>query len=396
MCVFRQGILGTYASGAKDKLVRAPCKIHICRRRRLTIARKFLIILHINFQGGAFVRATIKMIAERAGVSIGTVDRVLHNRPYVKAEVRERVLAVMAELDYRPNRMASALATSGTARHLAVIQPEWGPYIQDAMADGVSRFMEERRDYNVSVEVLCYPHGDPEGCLRLLEQVGREQVHGVALCGSDCGEIHSRLEELSSLRIPVVTFNSDIPQAPRLCYVGEDAHHAGRVAGEIASKFLRPGDKVLLAYSGLEYVGHKGRADGFFQRLEERGVPRESFLVAATHDDYEKTLEAVTCALAAEPDLRYIYLATQSVPGCVEALRRAGRTGQVRVLAHDNSPEIRRFLKEGLVDFSIDQNLPYQSYQALSILFGTVMERREPERDCYYPSSAILNAETAE
>ena len=48
------------------------------------------------------------------------------------------------------------------------------------------------------------------------------------------------------------------------------------------------------------------------------------------------------------------------------------------------------------MDFSIDQNLPYQSYQALSILFGTVMERREPERDCYYPSSAILNAETAE
>ena len=98
------------------------------------------------------MRATIKMIAERAGVSIGTVDRVLHNRPYVKAEVRERVLAVMAELDYRPNRMASALATSGTARHLAVIQPEWGPYIQDAMADGVSRFMEERRDNNVSDE----------------------------------------------------------------------------------------------------------------------------------------------------------------------------------------------------------------------------------------------------
>ena len=60
------------------------------------------------------MRTTIKMIAERAGVSIGTVDRVLHDRPYVKAEVRERVLQVLEELDYHPNRMASALATSGT------------------------------------------------------------------------------------------------------------------------------------------------------------------------------------------------------------------------------------------------------------------------------------------
>ena len=40
------------------------------------------------------MRATIKMIAERAGVSIGTVDRVLHDRPYVKEEVRRRVLEV--------------------------------------------------------------------------------------------------------------------------------------------------------------------------------------------------------------------------------------------------------------------------------------------------------------
>ena len=178
--------------------------------------------------------------------------------------------------------------------------------------------------------------------------------------------------------------------------MGEAAHHAGRVAGEIASKFLRPGDKVLLAYSGLEYVGHKGRADGFFERLEERGFSRGDFLVAATHDSYEKTREAVSRALAAEPRLRYIYMATQSVPGCVEALRQTGRAGQVRVLAHDNSPEIRRFLKEGLVDFSIDQNLPYQSYQALSVLFGAVLERRQPEQDFFCPSITILNAETAE
>ena len=67
------------------------------------------------------MRATIKMIAEKAGVSIGTVDRVLHDRPYVKAEVRERILRVMEELDYHPNRMASALALSGILRHLTVV-----------------------------------------------------------------------------------------------------------------------------------------------------------------------------------------------------------------------------------------------------------------------------------
>lgn len=341
------------------------------------------------------MRATIKMIAERAGVSIGTVDRVLHNRPYVKAEVRERVLAVMVELDYRPNRMASALATSGTVRRFWVIQPEWARFIQTAMADGVARFLEEHRDYNVTVETLLYPHGDTESCLRLLDRAGRRDIHGVALCGSDCETVRGGLRRLADGGVPVVTFNSDIPRGPRRCYVGEDAHHAGRVAGEIAAKFLRPGERVLLAYSGLEYLGHKGRADGFFERLSERGFSKEDFLVAATHDDYQETLAAVSAALEREPRLRYIYMATQSVSACVEALRRAGRTGQVRILAHDDSPEIRRFLREGLVDFSIDQNLPYQSYQALCVLFQIVAEHRQPTREYFYPVSSILNAETA-
>ena len=340
------------------------------------------------------MRATIKMIAEQAGVSIGTVDRVLHNRPYVKAEVRERVLRVMEELDYRPNQMASALATSGTARRLAVVQPEWDPYVREAMDQGVARFREARRDYNVTVDIHNYAQGDTETCLRLMDQVVENGAQGIALCASDCGAVRAKLEDLKARRVPVVTFNSDIPGGARLCYVGEDAHRAGRIAGEIAAKFLRPGEPLLLVYAGPAYAGHKARADGFLERLGELGFRREDCRVAATHNDYGETLAAVTAALEAEPDLRYVYMANLSVPACVEAIRRCGRTGRVHVLSHDSGPEIRQFLKEGLVDFTIDQNLVYQSYQSLDLLFRAVAERKQPEREFFYPASPILNAET--
>ena len=340
------------------------------------------------------MRATIKMIAEQAGVSIGTVDRVLHNRPYVKAEVRERVLRVMEELDYRPNQMASALATSGTARRLAVVQPEWDPYVGEAMDRGVARFREERRDYNLTVDIRSYKPGDTGACLKQMDQVVENGAQGIALCASDCGAVRAKLEDLKARRVPVVTFNSDIPGGARLCYVGEDAHRAGRIAGEIAAKFLRPGEPLLLVYAGLDYAGHKARADGFLERLGELGFRREDCRIAATHNDYGETLEAVTAALEAEPDLGYVYMANLSVPACVEAIRRCGRTGRVRVLSHDSGPEIRQFLKEGLVDFTIDQNLVYQSYQSLDLLFRAVAERKQPEREFFYPASPILNAET--
>ena len=340
------------------------------------------------------MRATIKMIAEQAGVSIGTVDRVLHDRPYVKAEVRERVLRVMEELDYRPNQMASALATSGTARRMAVVQPEWDPYVGEAMDQGVARFREARRDYNVTVDIHNYAQGDTETCLKQMDQVVENGAQGIALCASDCGAVRAKLEDLKARRVPVVTFNSDIPGGARLCYVGEDAHRAGRIAGEIAAKFLRPGEPLLLVYAGPAYAGHKARADGFLERLGELGFRREDCRIAATHNDYGETLEAVTAALEAEPDLRYVYMANLSVPACVEAIRRCGRTGRVHVLSHDSGPEIRQFLKEGLVDFTIDQNLVYQSYQSLDLLFRAVAERKQPEREFFYPASPILNAET--
>ncbi|MBR7093856.1 MAG: LacI family DNA-binding transcriptional regulator, partial [Prevotella sp.] len=52
----------------------------------------------------------IKDIAQKAGVSVGTVDRVLHNRPNVSKKALEKVKKVLEEMDYQPNMYASALA----------------------------------------------------------------------------------------------------------------------------------------------------------------------------------------------------------------------------------------------------------------------------------------------
>ena len=52
----------------------------------------------------------IKDVAELAGVSVGTVDRVLHNRPNVSEDARKKVEKALKDMDYRPNVYASALA----------------------------------------------------------------------------------------------------------------------------------------------------------------------------------------------------------------------------------------------------------------------------------------------
>ena len=107
----------------------------------------------------------------------------------------------------------------------------------------------------------------------------------------------------------------------------------------------------------------------------------------------DKTYAAVCRTLQDIPDLSYIYMANPSVAACIDAIRDCGRVGTVRVLSHDAGAEIRRYLREGLVDFTIDQNLFLQTYQALDILYRLVAEYKKPEKKLYYSKNSILNAE---
>ena len=340
------------------------------------------------------MKPTIKMIAEKAGVSIGTVDRVLHSRPYVKEEVRLRVLRVMEELDYRPNRMASALATSATTKRLALIQPIWeAGHVRDEMHAGAARFLEKYRDYNVALDIRAYSREDEAQCRRELEEAMESGAQAVALCASGTELMRRRMEQLAQAGISLITFNSDIPGGRRLCYVGEDARRAGRIAGEIASHFLRPGEPFLVAYADPVYSGHVGRVEGFLERLAERGIQRADCRIAMTHKDYAKTLEAVGTALDCRPDLKLIYMANPSVPACVEALERRGAAGRIHVLCHDSGPEIQSLLQSGRVDFTIGQDLAYQPFRALELLLEA-LSGRMPEQESYDTPSPILNAET--
>lgn len=339
------------------------------------------------------MRATVKSIAKKADVSIGTVDRVLHNRPYVKAEVRSRVLAAMQELNYHPNHMASALATNTTPRRFVLIFPESESYIRQGLESGVNRFREDRVDYNLLLETWEYVRSRPEDCLDLLDQLLENRPHGVAICAADIPAARERLDALAAQRIPVVTINSDLPGAKRLCFVGEDAHRAGRLAGDLAAKFCRPGDSILVTYAGPAYEQHKARADGFLQRIDELGFSWAQCLLSVTYNDYAQTLRVVSEALEQTPDLRLIYMANWSVPACVEALRAAGKLGQVRVLCHDSAPEIGEFLRTGAVDFSIGQDLSYQSWKALNVLLDASLSKQPPRADFFHSPSPILSAE---
>ena len=103
---------------------------------------------------------TIKDIARMAGVSAGTVDRVLHNRGDVSPKSKAKVQKVLDEIHYQPNVFAIGLAAKKKYSFLCLI-----PYYIEhdywhSVVGGIERARQELRPFNVGIDYLCYHHGD--------------------------------------------------------------------------------------------------------------------------------------------------------------------------------------------------------------------------------------------
>lgn len=318
-------------------------------------------------------KATINTIALRAGVSRGTVDRVLNQRPHVRQDIYERVVRVMKELNYVPptEQQAKALGLTMPVPEplkLGVLLSSERGYFYREIMRGIKDAQDYLRPYLVDVIVDACETALPDEAIERIDGLLEKEVAGFALCTKDHKTIAQKIDNLSAEGIPVVTFNSDVSNCKRLCFVGQDLLRGGRVAGELMNKYLRPEDHLLIAVGNPEFSSHRIRLQGFCDRLDEIGFPKESRYVIETYNDYTMTYQKVSEALRADPALRGIYMANRSVTGCAEAIRETRRQGEIHVISHDITDSSRRLLQRGEIDLVISQDLHRQGYHSLVVL----------------------------
>lgn len=342
-------------------------------------------------------RPTIQMVADRAGVSRGTVDRVLNNRSYVKDSVRTRVLDAMQELGYLPPRTVHHLAlqeqTYLQPLRLGVLLPNWTGHFKTEVLRGIETARGELQEFGVQVLVRECRTEIPAEAIELLDDLLAQNISGIATCTVNDITIQQKIDLLAEQDIPVVTFNSDLPESRRLCFIGQDYVKSGRIAGELMRKFVPPHAHILAMVGNLEFYGHRMRLEGFCTRMREHGFPSSQLEIVETYNDYTMTYRKVLDALSRDPNLQAVYMANRSVMGCVEAIKAAGRTGLVRVIAHDVSETTRRLLRDGSVDLTISQDLYGQGYQPLILLRELLQKGKQPLSDQINSSISVFCCE---
>lgn len=343
-------------------------------------------------------RPTIQMIADKAGVSRGTVDRVLNNRSYVRDSVRQRVLEAIDEVGYfspRENYKNKLTEPSGLVPiRLGVVLPTWkdGAFYAE-ITRGIQNASVELQEFNVSVIIRECVTELPEEVIDQIDDLVEQGVAGISLCAVTDIAVEQKINELAKNGIPVVTFNSDLPQSKRLCFVGQDYIKSGRIAAELMSKCISPYGQVLATAGNLEFFGHRARMDGFCERMKELGFGSDQINIIETYNDYAVTRKKVHEALKQQPRIEAVYMANRSLGGCVEAIRALGKTGKIRVICHDIDETTKRLLKEGSVDMTISQDIFRQGREPLLILRDLLQKNRRPATNLINPAISIFCAE---
>lgn len=321
-------------------------------------------------------------IARMAGVSVATVDRVIHNRGKVSEENLARINEVLRRVDYRPNLIARSLA-SGRRYTLCAVMPRFAPgeYWADFEA-GIARAEAEAVRYNVTVRRFCFDQYDRSSFESLLETLRREEFDGAVIATLFAEMVTPFARELDERGIPYVFVDSNIPECNQLAYFGTSSFDAGVVAARLLSDRLDPGSDIVVG--NIIHRGDGGsnqcrsREEGFRSYLREKGFRGKLHYAALRLDDEGYNREVLDELFLRHPAIAGAVTFNSTcyiLAGYLAARRRT----DVRLVGYDVIRRNGQMLGAGVVTALIAQRPEAQGYRGVMALCEWLVERRRPE-----------------
>lgn len=340
-------------------------------------------------------RIRIKDIAHLAGVSAGTVDRVLHNRAEVSENTRKRVLEIIRKMDYQPDILASALAARKPCR-IAVLIPEStaeSPFWKYPNA-GIEEGLFEVMHFGVSLERFYFDFHDQNSYLSQAEAMLESRPQGIIMAPVFTDESSHLLERCNELEIPVVLINANLCGGSCLAFIGQDSLQSGMVAARLMHYGLRDDADLLI----VNFTREKGnqehilkREEGFRRyyrkyclngdtRISQINIPEPDSLAP------DKVLDKAISSSSRK--IKGIFV-TNSRVFRVARFLEINKARDIVLVGYDLLEENKKLLRRGCIDFLISQKPGEQGFKSIMTLYHHLVLRKEVERSQYLPIDII-------
>lgn len=340
--------------------------------------------------------ATMKQIANLAGVSLGTVDRVLNNRGVVSEETRKSILDIAESLNYIPNRTARCLAIrKANIKIGCIIIPASFNGIYGQFEDALLKKAAELEDYNISVIVKHIDSDNPPSQNKLLDEMCDEGVNGIVFYGFNLVETVWKIDEIIEKGIPVITAGNDLPDSKRIAYVGSDFGKSGRMAGELIKLICGENSKVGVIFYGLQNnLNYVKRVDGLKEYIKERAP---NMVVAAHVPNYSDdfiSYSTVEKIMRDDPEINSLLIVSGGIYGACKAVERMPKGKRPKVFCYNCIPTTKEMLHKGIITATISPNPVYQGTKPLDLMFNLLCFGSQPADTFFYADMDIIISES--
>ena len=312
---------------------------------------------------------TITQIAEAAGVSTATVDRVLNNRPGVNPATVERVRTVMQALGAASLSRGRPRATPNY--RFAFVLPASRRGFFDSVDRVIAQAAGDFRHQHITEITHRLPNQDGADFAQELAKM--TDLDGIALLAPDVPQVKLAINELVRSGVHVVTLFSDVPGSMRETFVGADNRAAGRTAGVLLGRSLPRGElgRCAMLSPATRFAAEIDRRIGFAQVLEER-FPNARLTELHDLPESEDQAHAFARQYLAPAQtggkLHALYNIGPGSHGVSRALQEFGYDDSLGFVIHDLLEMHRSLLVANVVSYILHQDVYYAVMTAAKVL----------------------------
>lgn len=332
---------------------------------------------------------TIKNIAELAGVSKGTVDRVIHNRGKVSAKAFEKVNAILNEIDYKPNLLARSLKNT-KEYHICVVLPD---FKEDAFwvpcYEGIQEAINEYSSFGIFIEYYFFDLMQPLSFLAVHKKVLELLPNAVLMAPLFYKETVKIVADYKDANILVSKFNNQLDIKNSKNFVGQDLFKSGRIAASLMKEITQENTTIAIFNidedsNNAVYVQEKEK--GFRSYFNELA----NYTIVTCNYKQPNIDHLFADFLHKNPNLAGIFVTTSKVYKIAEFIKNKNLE-HIKIIGYDLLDENINYLHQHVISFLIHQNPKKQVYLGLTYLVEHFLFDREIPAKSLLPIDIITS-----
>lgn len=338
---------------------------------------------------------TVKDVARLAGVSIGTVDRVLHRRGRFSEDTAQKVLSAMKELGYTPNIMARNLSRSQNC-NIAVLMPspEQDSGYWELPLQGMHQAVDRLKVYKVSITPFFYNRYDPVSCEAAWNNSLKQQFDGY-LIAPLLSTVMEKYLKVLPLQIPRIFFDTDLPSIKRISYIGQNSYKSGQLAAKLMQMLIAVNPAIVnekqQSYTAIirPNTDNEHLTNRILGYKNATNQPAKEFVLDHSSENIPGQCSRILSEICTTGGCG-VYIVDASAHFIAQWFTTHPEIQRLPIIGFDLLQKNRKALQNGSLDVILTQHPEKQGYEGVMSLYRNILLGEKKQEDLYMPIDIIM------